>query len=78
MNNNTYLITETKFSEWLSRDMADAFVPSIVLEKNSDGMFLQGMTRTHCAGTTKVTSLHGCPRPRCQPYKQRGRHDHYY
>lgn len=56
-----YVITEAKFADWLARDMGDAFIHDIVLEKNSDGTFSQGMTRikfnAFCAGLQSLPEL---------------------
>jgi hypothetical protein len=56
---------EKLFAEWLARDMGDAFVESIVLEKNVDGTYSQGMTRikfnAFCAGLQSLPVLEGEP-----------------
>lgn len=56
---------EQKFAEWLALDMGDAFIAGIVLEKNIDGTYSQGMTRikfnAFCAGLQSLPMVSGEP-----------------
>lgn len=58
-------MTEKLFAEWMARDMGDAFIENIVLEKNIDGTYSQGMTRikfnAFCAGLQSLPVITGEP-----------------